>query len=156
MDTLTVSFFGHRRLDNVFGIEQTLETIIRKLLNRPEYIEFLVGRDGEFDQLASSTVKRCRREIREDNSALIWVLPYATAELRDNEEAFLRYYDEIEICERSAGSHYKAAIQIRNRAMIDRSDFAVFCVERRQGGAYQTLRYAEKHGVRHINLLNIK
>lgn len=156
MDTLTVSFFGHRRLDNVFGIEQTLETIIRKLLNRPEYIEFLVGRDGEFDQLASSAVKRCRREIREDNSALIWVLPYETAELRDNEEAFLRYYDEIEICERSVGSHYKAAIQIRNRAMIDRSDFAVFCVERRQGGAYQTLRYAEKHGVRHINLLNIK
>lgn len=156
MDTLTVSFFGHRRLDNVFGIEQTLETIIRKLLNRPEYIEFLVGRDGEFDQLASSAVKRCRREIREDNSALIWVLPYETAELRDNEEAFLRYYDEIEICERSVGSHYKAAIQIRNRAMIDRSDFAVFCVGRRQGGAYQTLRYAEKHGVRHINLLNIK
>ena len=156
MDTLTVSFFGHRRLDNVFSIEQTLETIIRKLLNRPEYIEFLVGRDGEFDQLASSAVKRCRREIREDNSALIWVLPYETAELRDNEEAFLRYYDEIEICERSVGSHYKAAIQIRNRAMIDRSDFAVFCVGRRQGGAYQTLRYAEKHGVRHINLLNIK
>ena len=156
MDTLTVSFFGHRRLDNVFGIEQTLETIIRKLLNRPEYIEFLVGRDGEFDQLASSAVKRRRREIREDNSALIWVLPYETAELRDNEEAFLRYYDEIEICERSVGSHYKAAIQIRNRAMIDRSDFAVFCVGRRQGGAYQTLRYAEKHGVRHINLLNIK
>ena len=156
MDTLTVSFFGHRRLDNVFGIEQTLETIIRKLLNRPEYIEFLVGRDGEFDQLASSAVKRRRREIREDNSALIWVLPYETAELRDNEEAFLRYYDEIEICERSVGSHYKAAIQIRNRAMIDRSDFAVFCVGRRQGGAYQTLRYAEKHGVRHINLLEIK
>ena len=156
MDTLTVSFFGHRRLANVFVIEQTLETIICKLLNRPEYIEFLVGRDGAFDQLASSAVKRCRREIREDNSALIWVLPYETAELRDNEEAFLRYYDEIEICERSVGSHYKAAIQIRNRAMIDRSDFAVFCVERRQGGAYQTLRYAEKHGVRHINLLEIK
>ena len=156
MDTLTVSFFGHRRLDNVFVIEQTLETIIRKLLNRPEYIEFLVGRDGEFDQLASSAVKRCRREIREDNSALIWVLPYETAELRDNEEAFLRYYDEIEICERSVGSHYKAAIQIRNRAMIDRSDLVVFCVERRQGGAYQTLRYAERQGVRHINLLEIK
>ena len=143
-------------LDNAFMVERALEKTVRSILQRPEYIEFLVGRDVEFDQLASSTVKRCRREIREDNSALIWVLPYATAELRDNEEAFLRYYDEIEICERSAGSHYKAAIQIRNRAMIDRSDFAVFCVERRQGGAYQTLRYAEKHGVRHINLLEIK
>ena len=156
MEVFTVSFFGHRHLDNSIMVERALEKTVRFILQRPEYIEFLVGRDGEFDQLASSAVKRCRREIREDNSALIWVLPYETAELRDNEEAFLRYYDEIEICERSAGSHYKAAIQIRNRAMIDRSDFAVFCVERRQGGAYQTLRYAEKHGVRHINLLEIK
>lgn len=156
MEVFTVSFFGHRHLDNSFMVERALEKTVRFILQRPEYIEFLVGRDGAFDQLASSAVKRCRREIREDNSALIWVLPYETAELRDNEEAFLRYYDEIEICERSAGSHYKAAIQIRNRAMIDRSDFAVFCVGRRQGGAYQTLRYAEKHGVRHINLLNIK
>ena len=156
MEVFTVSFFGHRQLDNAFMVERALEKTVRSILQRPEYIEFLVGRDGEFDQLASSTVKRCRREIREDNSALIWVLPYATAELRDNEEAFLRYYDEIEICERSAGSHYKAAIQVRNRAMIDRSDLAVFCVERRQGGAYQTLRYAEEQGVRHINLLEIK
>ena len=45
-----------------------------------EYIEFLVGRDGEFDQLVSSTIRRCKRTIRDDNSSLVLVLPYMTAE----------------------------------------------------------------------------
>ena len=152
MDTYTVSFFGHRQLDNASTVERMLEQIIRKLLCRPEYIEFLMGRDGDFDLLAASTVKRCQRAINEDNSALTWVLPYPAAELRNNIDAYQSYYDEIEICEHAAGSHYKAAFQKRNRSMVDHSDLAIFCVEQRQGGAYQTMRYAQKQGKQYINL----
>ena len=61
MNLYAVSFFGHRQIDNVFIIEQRLETLIRELLATKEYVEFLVGRDGEFDQLVSSTIRRwCR------------------------------------------------------------------------------------------------
>lgn len=60
MNLYAVSFFGHRQIDNVFAIEQRLETLIRELLTTKEYVEFLVGRDGEFDQLVSSTVRRCK------------------------------------------------------------------------------------------------
>lgn len=84
MDLFTVSFFGHRKIDNVFVIEQHLEMIIRELLLTKEFVEFLVGRNGEFDQLVASTVRRCKRTIRDDNSSLILVLPYATAEYRNN------------------------------------------------------------------------
>lgn len=56
MNTFTVSFFGHRQIDNPFQVELQLEKIICSLLKRDEYIEFLVGRDGEFDQLVSSTI----------------------------------------------------------------------------------------------------
>lgn len=82
MNILSVSFFGHRQIDNPLQIESQLEEIISSLLKREEYIEFLVGRDGEFDQLVSSTIRRCKRRIRDDNSALIWVMPYPTAEFR--------------------------------------------------------------------------
>ena len=80
MDLFTVSFFGHRKIDNVFFIERNLEMIIRELLLTKEFVEFLVGRNGEFDQLVASTVRRCKRTIRDDNSSLILVLPYVTAE----------------------------------------------------------------------------
>lgn len=56
MQFFTVSFFGHRQIDNFFEIELLLEKLIRELMLSKEYVEFLVGRDGDFDQLVSSTV----------------------------------------------------------------------------------------------------
>lgn len=152
MQTFCVSFFGHRMLDNALEIENSLEQVIQTLLRENEYVEFLVGRDGEFDQLVSSTIRRCKREYRSDNSAHIWVLPYLTAEFRDNEESFRDYYDEIEVCEVAAGSHFKNAHQTRNRAMVDRSDLVVFCIQHESGGAWQTMKYAKKQGIPYINI----
>lgn len=152
MNTFTVSFFGHRQIDNPFLIEGKLEKLIREYLNSKEYVEFLVGRDGEFDQLVASTVRRCKRAVRDDNSALVLVLPYATAEYLNNEQSFHEYYDEVEVCTESAEKHFKAAHQTRNRSMVDRSDIVVFNVERKSGGAYSTLCYAERIGAQLINL----
>ena len=38
------------------------------------------------------------------------------------------------------------------RSCIDRSDLVICYVERKSGGAYKSLRYAEKHGKTVINL----
>ena len=156
MTAFTVSFFGHRRIKQPLSVEQKLERLVQKLLTDKEYVEFLVGRDGEFDQIVSSTIRRCKREYRSDNSSHIWVLPYLTAEFRDNEEFFRDYYDEIELCEAAAGSHYKNAHQIRNRAMVDRSDLVVLCIQRESGGAWQTMKYAKKQGIPYINIADPK
>ena len=151
MNVFTVSFFGHRMVDNPFPVEEKLESLIRELLHSKEYVEFLVGRDGEFDQIVASTIRRCKRSVRDDNSALVLMLPYATAEYLNNEQSFHEYYDEIEICAESAERHFKSAHQIRNRSMVDRSDLVVFLVERNSGGAFRTMQYAKKANVNYIN-----
>ena len=151
ISTYTVSFFGHRIIEQPLLIEQSLEELIGSLLRSKEYVEFLVGRNGDFDQLVSSAIRRCKREIRDNNSAHVWVLPYVTADYRDNEEDYRAYYDEIEVFD-SAGKHFKAAFQARNRNMVDRADLVVFYVERNEGGAYQTMRYAIQQGKQYINL----
>ena len=152
IDTFTVSFFGHRIIENPLLAERRLESLICELLTSHAYVEFLVGRDGDFDLLVSSVIRRCKRTVRADNSAHVWVLPYVTAEFRDSEPSFREYYDEIEICANSAAAHYKRAYQIRNREMADRSDLIVFCVSRRNGGAWQTMQYARKQGIPYRNL----
>ena len=152
MEIYTVSLFGHRQLDDPFSIERKLETIVRNLLAEKEYVEFLVGRDGEFDLLAASVIKRCRRAVGEENSALIWMLPYMTAEYRDHEEDYLNYYSDVEISQNAVGAHPKSAMQIRNREMVDRSDLMIFFVERKRGGAWQTIQYAMKQEKTIINL----
>ena len=152
MQIYTVAFFGHRYIINPFQIESRVDIIIEKLIKEKQYVEFLVGRNGGFDQFVSSAVIRAKRKFRDDNSSLVLVLPYLTAEYRNNVEYFEEYYDEIEICQESAKAHFKSALQIRNRQMVDRADLIVCCIDHESGGAYQTIQYAQKQNKKIINL----
>ena len=142
VEIYTVCFFGHRRILNQLPIDRKLEEVIANLLQEHSYVEFLVGRDGDFDQMVSSAIRRCQREYGGHNSSHTWVMPYSSSFFRNNEEACYAYYDEIEICEESTVKHFKSAFQVRNRHMVDRSDLVVFYVETNEGGAYQTMQYA--------------
>ncbi len=152
---LTVSFFGHRQLPDPLLTEQLEKRLMQHIsswLNEQTYVEFLVGCNGEFDRLTASVIRRCQKTIRHDNSTLVLMLPYATAEYRNNEASFRAFYDEIDIITTPNGRYAKSAFRIRNNTMIDRSDFVIFYVDRPYGGAYQTLCYAVKTGTAHINL----
>ena len=153
MQVYTVSFFGHRRLCDPIRIERRLDEVIKELLLTRQYVEFLVGRDGDFDIIAASVIHRCKRKYRDDNSSLVWVLPYMTADFRDNEEFYQEYYDDIEVF---SGTHYKSAFQQRNRDMISRSNLAIFAVNKTEGGAYSTMKYATAQGKLIINLYDIE
>ena len=83
---------------------------------------------------------------------LTFLLLLPLRELSVNMEEYLNYYDEVEVCEESSDAHSKAAIQIRNRNLVDRSDLIVCCIQRKSGGAYKTMQYAEKRGKCIINL----
>ena len=152
MDIYTVSLFGHRHIEQGALVAERLESLLYDLITGKEYVEFLIGRDGEFDLLASSVIKRCIKKYGRGNTSLVLVLPYMRAEYRDNEAAFLDYYDEVEICEESARAHFKAAIQIRNRCMVDRSDLVVCCIQHQSGGAYRTVQYAQRLGKRVVEV----
>ena len=59
MDIYTVSFFGHRRIGSEsVALEGRLEAEIRCLLDSKPYVEFLVGRNGDFDLLVSPSVEK--------------------------------------------------------------------------------------------------
>ena len=152
LNIFTVAFFGHRYVDNIIKVENLLEEQIRKLIDENEYVVFLVGRNGDFDQCVSSSVLRVRKSHRDDNSALVLVLPYPTAEYLNNENYFHDYYSDIEISHAASMAHPKSAIQIRNREMGDRADLIICYIEREKGGAWQTVEYAIKQGKTVINL----
>ena len=153
MNIFTVSFFGHRQINEPFKIEAKLKKVIEDLIFKKEYVQFIVGRDGEFDQLVSSAVRRYKSSVRDDNSSLVLILPYMTAEYRNNSKSFSEYYDEVIVCPKSMDKHYKSAHRIRNQYMVDSSDMIVFYIEHKHGGAYQTMKYAMKNNKYYINLL---
>ena len=152
LNIYTVSFFGHRSIERASEVENRFDKLLHELIAQKEYVEFLIGRDGEFDLLASAAIKRAVREYGYGNTHFTLVLPYMKAEYRDNEKEYLDYYDEVEVCAESADAHPKSAIQIRNRSLVDRSDLVVCCIQHKSGGAYKTMQYAEKQGKSIVNL----
>ena len=95
------------------------------------------------------------KKHRDDNSALVLVLPYPMAEYLNNENCFHDYYTDVEISYAASIAHPKSAIQIRNREMVDRADLIICYIEHGKGGAWQTVDYAMKQGKVVINLYHI-
>ena len=79
-------------------------------------------------------------------------MPYLSAEYRNNEEAYKNYYDEIEVCYKAEETHFKSAIRVRNHEMVDRADLIICYVNKKSGGAYEAVKYAEKMHKEIINL----
>lgn len=48
LDILTVSFFGHREVDHARAVEQQVELLVSKLIEQNDYVDFLVGRNGDW------------------------------------------------------------------------------------------------------------
>ncbi len=148
MEIYRVAFIGHRYTENDREIEKELEEILLKLLRSHEYVEFQLGRNGDFDILAASCIRRVRKAFGGESSTMTLVLPYRVKDMAD----FEKYYDAIFIPEEAAKSHPKASITKRNKWLAENSDLLIAYVHRENGGAYTCLKMAEKAGIEIIRI----
>ena len=152
MKILTVAFFGHRHIENSRHIERLIEQCVQNLIDENEYVDFIVGRNGDFDMCVSSAISRVRERYRSNNSSLILVLPYPTAEYLNSKEYFHEFYSYVEISDKAAASHPKSAIKIRNKEIADRADLIICYLTKNQGGAYDAVTYCQKTSKPIINI----
>ncbi len=145
------TFAGHREVYQA-NISEMLDEAISKIINTDDNFRFLVGGMGEFDGICSSAVRRAKRKYPNKEIRLELVLPYLTHELNENKLYYETSFDDVVIPIELAGVHYKSAITKRNRWMVEQSDWLIAFIYRDFGGAYTTLRYAEKKGLQIINL----
>ena len=150
-ETYTIALFGNRELTNGLTIERYLENKLSELAASHAHLTVLVGRNGEFDLLASSVVRRLQARIGRERCIHTLVLPYPTKELLENKESYTAYYDDIRIDTEVQTAHFKTAITIRNRRMIEEADLVVVWAEH-PGGADNAYRYAQKHQIAAVNL----
>ncbi len=156
MNIYTVAFFGHSCIENIAPVEDALFELIENLLREKDYVEFLVGKSGDFDRCVSSVITRLKRTYRDDNCCHILVLPYVTAEYTDSKEYFEEFYDEITVYDPSGRFHPKAVYFMRNMDMADSADEIICYIERKSGGAYKAVKYAEGKGKKITNIADRK
>ena len=149
------TFAGHREVYHP-TIDEKLEKVIRELLQTDSEFIFYTGGMGEFDSRCASAVRLAKRQYPHLKIRLALVLPYMSNKLNTEKAYYEYYYDEIIIPEELCGVHYKAAIQKRNRWLVDRADCLIAYLFRDFGGAYETVKYAKKQGKPVINLAEQK
>ena len=139
---MTCCSFGHRVL--LMNIEKPLQETLERLVKEQGVVEFYTGGMGEFDKLFARTVRSMKRN--DQRLRLIMVLPYLTKRINKDKFYYKTFYDEILIPAELDGVHPKAAITLRNRWMVDHSDFIVAALHRNFGGAAKAAEYAESTG----------
>lgn len=141
--------FGHRIV--LVDIETTLRKTLCYLIEDQGVTCFLAGGMGEFDELFAKTVRSLRSTYPKIRLCL--VVPYLTKRLNEQSKSLASVYDEILLPAELDGAHKKAAIPLRNRWIVENSDFVISAVHREFGGAYKAVSYAARCGVQVINLL---
>lgn len=140
--------FGHRVL--LMDIEKPLRETMERLVAERGVRVFYTGGMGEFDELFARTVRSMKREY--PSLRLVLVMPYLTERLNLDKAFYEVFYDEILIPAELEGIHPKAAIGLRNRWMVDRSDIVIAALHRDFGGAAEAVRYAEKVGKKVVRI----
>jgi hypothetical protein len=148
MSVFTVSLFGHREIHDILQLENLLFPIIKELLRANLFVVFLIGRNGDFDELAASVIKQTQKELKKENSSITLVLPYPLAEM----EYYADYYDDIIIPDIVHRVHPKSAITLRNHWMVEQSDTVIVYSKHNKGGAFEALNYAKKINKKVINI----
>lgn len=133
---MTVTFCGHRTIDNPPQVKMWLHNILRELILQGAHA-FLLGGYGAFDLMAAHIVHELKGEFPSVESTL--VLAYLSTDtdlhLYDNS-----LYPPLE----NVPPRY--AISRRNRWLVENSDIVVAYVQHSWGGAATTLSYAKRKG----------
>ena len=85
MEIFTVSLFGHRYIENPDILRSALKPIVQKLVQDNIYIQFLIGHDGMFDEIAADVISETIRNSPYHTAMLIVVLPYMRSEFQQKE-----------------------------------------------------------------------
>lgn len=70
VDIYRIAFIGHREIYGHYRLEDEIERIVRDKLYEKEYVEFYVGRNGDFDISVASAIKRAQNAVGHHNSCL--------------------------------------------------------------------------------------
>jgi len=141
---IRVTFAGHRNVFNSGAVREQVDAAIASILTEGTEFNFYSGGMGEFDKLCESAVRSAKVAHTELTIKLVYVSPYMRNSFNTQRDYYEYHYDDILIPMELAGVHYKGAITKRNRWLVDNADYLIAYIRRDHGGAYATMRYAER------------
>ncbi len=152
---MTVSFTGHRDAYSPELQRKLRETLERLIAEGADL--FCAGGAVGFDTLAAETVLELQGEYPQINLRLVLPCPPEAQTARFPVKARERYYDILrasDSVETVSPRYTDGCMKLRNRRLTELADICVCCYDtsRFSSGTGQTVRMAERKGIRIINL----
>ena len=128
------TFFGHRRIYR--SIEGALREAIVDMIENKGVREFYFGCEGDFDRKVRSLLMGLQKEYPHIKiTAVLAYLDKKYDALTDS--VYPSVLENVPL---------RFAIDRRNKAMVDMSDYVIAYVDTSYGGAYNALEYASRKG----------
>lgn len=150
-------FTGHRELDprHTECLPLVLEKVIDKLVGRG-VTEFRAGGALGFDTVAALKVLEKKRECGFVRLELF--LPCRNQSDgwgNFNKQTYALIMQKADGVTYTSENYYNGCMQLRNRRLVDGSDFCVTYCNKKRGGTAYTVNYAQKKGVGIIDLFSL-
>ncbi len=152
-NTKACCFTGHRAFyDNTKELSDILSVLLDNMITQG-YTVFRAGGALGFDMLAAETILRKKEDGR--NIRLELLLPCPEQDENWNAANKARYRRILSLADSKEyiADHYTpSCMHERNRRLVDGSSLCIAYLKHAKGGTAYTCRYAEKLGVKIINL----
>lgn len=153
-----VCFIGHRKIfENVK--EKLKNAIENEIKNGCKF--FTMGTHGDFDKVALSVCRDLRKKYKEIQievviTSLKTIAPIIDCDKIFGDEKYIPFADVQTIMYDIEEEHYKRKIIASNKKMIDNCDTLICYVNKKHNpsGANLAMNYAERKGIKIINLYN--
>ncbi len=123
METLTVAFIGHRKVENGGEVVRRLEQTVRFLVEKKNAQTFLFGSKSAFDELSLSVVTELKEKYYPDIKR-VYISSKDETIPEYYENYLLKVYDAT-FFPRAVKNAGARSYVVRNRAMIDKCNILV-------------------------------
>lgn len=138
-------------------MDSEISKIVENLIKTKPAVEFLVGRNCDFDIVVSRIINRVQDFSKSGNNKHICIIPLPKWVYNDdNYEFYFHCCGDDDITYSSVEIFPETAIKLRNIEMINRSDLCLFYVDRNYGRTWQTMQYALSKNKEIINIADLR
>lgn len=151
---MIISFAGHSLIPCGAKVKEIVKEKIKEYIANEHFVTFYLGGYGDFDEICAEACRELKKDF--ENIDLVYVTPYfdLSHQVRIKEMQMLKLYDSS-IYPPIENTPLKYAISKRNDWMMKCADMIIAYVCHNSGGAYNSLKTAERYNKKIINIYDL-
>lgn len=149
----TCAVSGHRKIEKIDLLK--LEEVFFNVIRERKINTFLIGMAVGFDTICFRILEKIRKT---ENIRIVACIPCLNQDRNFSEKQKKEYKEILEKVDEKiliSENYTPYCMSKRNKFMVDNCSFLVYYLKENKGGTKNTVEYAKKQQIEHINIYKI-